>query len=126
MIILSALHMYISIGAVYSCLIQTSVSIYVGATRSLSFYTFNTNKKKESDSIIKSDNSLISLKTALSIPILATVSLLGSYYIVQSDIKIIHYLLYGYIIFLGTLCLKKYIYEYLKYQPNFSRLDYII
>jgi minor histocompatibility antigen H13 len=33
---------------------------------------------------------------------------------------------YGYIVFLGTLTLKKYLYEYFKFSSNFAKYDYSI
>jgi hypothetical protein len=96
----------------YNCMFQTACIIYVASTRSLQFYSFNSNKKSDSDSLIKSDNSLLTLKAALSIPILSTFTLLGVYFVIVNKWVYINHLLFAYVVSIATLCLKKYLYAY--------------
>lgn len=84
------------------------------------------NDEEENGKVLKTENSLISLKTAISIPIIATISLVGMYFAVQNKWTLINNLFYGYIVFVGTLVLKKYLYEYFKNSSNFARFDYTI
>ena len=121
-----------TISVTYSCMFHSIVILYIGSVRSLQFYSFNSTvtTKKNQDEVngkaLKTDNSLINLKTALSVPILATLSLVGAYYMIQNKWTIVNKIAYGYIVFLGTLSLKKYLYEYFKYSSNFARFDYTI
>ncbi len=59
-------------------------------------------------------------------PIVSAISLVAIYYIIQNKWHTINMIFYGYIIFLGTLALKKYLYEYFKNSSNFAKYDYSI
>ena len=81
MVILHSLHMlkYIEVSSWISCIFYSIATIFVGSSRSLLFY----NVKQEGETntkISNGDNSLMTLKNALSIPVLATVSLLSAYF----------------------------------------------
>lgn len=56
----------------------------------------------------------MSLKTAMSIPIIATLSLLGVYFLIVQQWTMINSLILTYFAFLGTLTLKGYLYAYFK------------
>eukprot|EP00350_Pseudokeronopsis_sp_OXSARD2_P004003 CAMPEP_0170560172 /NCGR_PEP_ID=MMETSP0211-20121228/47284_1 /TAXON_ID=311385 /ORGANISM="Pseudokeronopsis sp., Strain OXSARD2" /LENGTH=203 /DNA_ID=CAMNT_0010874025 /DNA_START=30 /DNA_END=641 /DNA_ORIENTATION=- len=115
-----------------SCIVQCLILLYVGSIRSIKLYSFNTiisGKKSDNEGeekLVKSENSLISLKTALTIPVMATLSLVAVYFIIKNDLKILNKICYGYIVCLGTLSLKKYLYEYLRTSANLARFDYAI
>lgn len=62
-------------------------TLYIGSTRSLSKYQFTEKENKKNDknqdentAALSNENSLLSLKTALSIPLIATVTLLTAYF----------------------------------------------
>ncbi len=59
-----------------------------------------------------SENSLISLKTALSIPVIATLSLLAAYFSVINQLDFVNKLLEFYFMFIAVMVLKKYLYAY--------------
>ena len=63
---------------------------------------------------MRAEDALLSLKGALSIPVMATLSLVGAYLAVKHEMKILNQIIYGYMIFLAVLVVKKYLYEYFK------------
>jgi hypothetical protein len=56
----------------------------------------------------------MTLKGALGIPVLATASLLVAYALIIHEITIIYNIFYGYMLYLCTITLKRYIYLYIK------------
>ena len=74
---------------------------------------------------MRAEDALLSLKGALSIPVMATLSLVGAYLAVKHEMKILNQIIYGYMIFLAVLVVKKYLYEYFK-STSLQRLDYPI
>jgi hypothetical protein len=69
-----------------SCIFYALVCIYVGATRSLIFY----NVKEESKTIKNDENQLMTLKNAISIPVIATLSLLLIYFSLINQLNIVN------------------------------------
>ena len=78
MFLMHVLHMlkFFTFPSVLQCLFYSLACLHVGSTRSLSFYTLN---RDSSPSSLNPSNSLLTLTNALSIPIIATVSLIGAY-----------------------------------------------
>lgn len=117
-IIMHILHMlkFATIPTSLSCIYYSIVCIYVGSTRSLIFYNVkkenNSIKDVEGTEIASQDNSLMSLKTALSIPVIATGSLLLTYLAIINKVEIVNGLLTAYFSFLAVVVLKKYLYAY--------------
>lgn len=66
------------------------------------------------------------MKGALSIPIIATLSLLAAYFAIIQEWTVIYSLLYGYVIFISAVVIKKYIYHYMRSNPNFGKFDFPI
>ena len=83
MIIMHILHMlkYVDIPPSVSCLFYSMVCLHVGATRSLNYYNVKQETSKDTQ-ITNTENSLMTLKNALSIPVIATLSLLAAYFAV--------------------------------------------
>jgi len=82
----------------------------VGSTRSLLFYSVK--PEDQSSKLANSDNSLISLKTAFSIPVIATLSLLAAYFSVINQLDFINRILECYFGVISIMVLKKYLYSY--------------
>lgn len=111
MILVSVLHLYVHIDSAFSVMFQTIACIFIGATRSLQFYQFGTSNTSVGDeTLTHSEKSLMTMKTALSIPILATLTLLLAYFIISNNWVVINYIVLAYFMFLATLSLKKYLY----------------
>ena len=95
-IIMHVLHMlkFVSIPPALSCIYYSIVCIYVGSTRSLNFYNVKkeTNNKEDAENaeIGQNQNSLMTLKTALSIPVISTGSLLLTYLAIINKIDIVN------------------------------------
>ena len=64
------------------------------------------------------------LRTALSIPIIATVTLIAVYFAIAYEYTMINSIIFTYFAFIGTLTLKKYLYLYFKNSANFAKFDY--
>lgn len=58
------------------------------------------------------DNQLLSLKGAMSIPILSTIGLITAYLAVINNFDFLKYILEGYFLLVAVLVLKKYLYPY--------------
>ena len=67
---------------------------------------------------------MINLRTALSIPIIATISLLGVYLAIIQQWTLATAILQAYITFISALVLNKYLYSHFKSNPNIVKLDY--
>lgn len=93
------------------CLYYTLVCIYVGASRSLICYSVRKDTESSQD-LSNTENSLISLKAAMSIPFIATGTLLVTYLAVINQVTIVNQLLNAYFMFVGVLTIKKYLYAY--------------
>jgi small-conductance mechanosensitive channel len=93
------------------------ICIYVGSSRSLNSYSIQ--QKKSDERVLEKESSLMSLKTALSIPVIATFTLLLGYFIVKQEWTIFNQILFAYFVFLSTMTLKKYLYMFMKTNPNF-------
>ncbi|CDW78781.1 signal peptide peptidase [Stylonychia lemnae] len=98
------------------------VCIYIGATRSLQKYQFQ--EKKSDQATLSNENQLLSLKNALSIPIIATLTLVLAYFAIVQKWSIINNLIVAYFSLIGALILKKYIYEYFKTSTGLQAYDY--
>jgi hypothetical protein len=94
-----------------SCLFYSMSCLYVGSTRSLLFYSVK--PEGQSSGLLNSEqNSLINLKTAFSIPVIATLSLLAAYFSVINQLEFINKLLEWYFCWISVMVLKKYLYAY--------------
>lgn len=108
--IMQMLH-FATIPTAVCCIYYSMACIYVGASRSLNFY--NVRKETESSGDLQnSENSLLSLKTAMSIPVIATLSLLTAYFAVINQLTFVNHVLNAYFMFISVLTIKKYLYAY--------------
>jgi type IV secretory pathway VirB3-like protein len=110
---------FASLPSSLSCIYYSMTCLYVGSTRSLYFY----NVKKEGDAISNTENSLISLKTAISIPVIATVSLLVAYLMVVNELDFVSMLLSIYFSYVAVLVLKRFLYEYSRTNSALVNID---
>ena len=69
-------------------------------------------------------NSLLSLRTAISIPILGSISLLAAYFAIKQQMFIVNYLMLAYVLFIGTLTMKRYLYSFLLSQNFLTNIDF--
>jgi hypothetical protein len=106
------------------CLLNAVTCLYVGSTRSLAFYNVKREDSKNSShhEMANTENSLLSLKGALSIPVIATGTLLVSYLAVINQLDFVNVLLEGYFLFISVLVLKKYFYGFS--QTNAALLNW--
>lgn len=102
-------------------MLNSVACLYVGSIRSLNFYTM---KRSGDDGIIQNtDNHLLSLKGAMSIPILSTMGLVAAYMAVINNFDILKYILEGYFLFVAILVLKKYLYPYSQMNAALKNWD---
>ena len=66
----------------------------------------------------------MTMKTAISIPIIATLTLLIAYFAIQQEWTLVNSVIYCYVSFVSALLLKRYLYAYFKSITNFQRIDY--
>ena len=117
---------FATLSSAIACLFYSMSCLYVGATRSLSFYNLKKENAENGGQIANTENSLISLKTALSIPVIATGSLLIAYLSVINKLDFVNALLSWYFNFLGVLVLKKYLYAYSQMNSALANFDFHI
>jgi hypothetical protein len=104
-------HLNKSLNIAASVIFQGLTILIVGSTRSLQSYNFSF-KKKEQENVLTNENSLLSLKGALSIPVFASLSLVSIYFLLKQKQEYINAIIYYYFVLLGTLIVKKYFYTY--------------
>ena len=126
LVILTAIQYYLAIDPVFLIVLTSTACIYIGSNRSLSNYQFQ--EKKSDDSLLNTNqdnsNSLLSLRTAISIPILGSISLLAAYFAIKQQMFIVNYLMLAYVLFIGTLTMKRYLYSFLLSQNFLTNIDF--
>jgi minor histocompatibility antigen H13 len=108
----------------FCCLYYSIVCIYVGASRTLNFYNVKKESEAGGDISVNGENSLLSLKSAMSIPVIATGSLLIAYLSIINKITLVNKLLNAYIMFLAVLTMKKYLYPYAQMNSALKAYDF--
>lgn len=107
------------------CVLYSLVCIYVGSTRSLIFYSVKKeDRNNDEEKLANNENSLLSLRAALSIPVVATGSLLLAYLALVNQQTWVNTLLQGYFCYVSTLVLKKYLYQYSKTNQALNAFDF--
>ena len=107
-----------------SCLFYSMSCLYVGSTRSLLFYSVK--PEGQSGKLANSENTLINLRTAFSIPVIATLSLLAAYFAVINQIDFINTILECYFCVISVMVLKKYLYAYGQLNSALQSYDFPI
>lgn len=80
---------FITLPPYFCCIYYSIVCIYVGASRSLICYSVRKDSENSED-LSNTENSLISLKAAMSIPFIATGTLLLTYLTVVNQITFVN------------------------------------